>query len=158
MSHTPAKRFFVTSGKGISELSTLNAFDAALVSAGIGQCNLVPVTSIIPIGAVHVREARILPGTVTFVVLAHTEGCADETLSAAVAWGMTSAGYGMVFEVAGRADRAEVERQARDGLNGMARPRRVSLKDIEVRAESLVVERGFGSVVAALVLLQRGNR
>jgi len=138
----------------LSEVSPLNAFDAALVSAGIGQCNLVPVTSVIPKGAAEVQRTSILPGTVTFVVLARIEGEAGERISAAVAWGITSSGYGLVCEAMGRSRRVEVEAQAKDRLAEMARVRGISLEGVKARAESLCISgKGFGSVVAALVLL-----
>jgi len=42
------KAFFVTGGKAIGTVSKLNAFDLALKNAGIANCNLVKVSSIIP--------------------------------------------------------------------------------------------------------------
>jgi len=42
------KEFFVTSAKATSPVSELNAFDLALKNAGIAQCNIVPVSSILP--------------------------------------------------------------------------------------------------------------
>ena len=50
------ERFFLTSGWG--EASTeLNAFDAALIKAGIGDTNLVKMSSILPPGAEEVTQA-----------------------------------------------------------------------------------------------------
>jgi hypothetical protein len=51
-------RFFVTSGKGINKTSELNAFDLALLQAGIGEQNLVNVSSVLPIGVRQVDRAR----------------------------------------------------------------------------------------------------
>jgi len=154
MSQALTRKFFTTAGHGSSEVSPLNAFDAALVAAGIGQCNLVPVTSIIPKGGVQVRRTDLAPGLVTFVVLSHIEGGTGETISAAVAWGMTSTGYGLVCEAADRAGRAQVEGQARDRVREMARVRGVSLKSVKVTSESFNTSgTRFGSVVAVLVLL-----
>ena len=52
------KYFFVTGGTALSPVSTLNAFDEALMKAGIAQCNLVPVSSILPADAVEVEYLR----------------------------------------------------------------------------------------------------
>ena len=40
------RKFFVTSGTALSDISEMNAFDQALVEAGIAEANLVPVSSI----------------------------------------------------------------------------------------------------------------
>ena len=52
------KKFFITVGSAVSHVSPLNAFDAALVKAGIAQCNLVPVSSIIPPDAEKVKPVH----------------------------------------------------------------------------------------------------
>jgi arginine decarboxylase len=49
---------------GIAEGSTpLNAFDNALLAAGIGNVNLIKVSSILPPGIELVALPRIKPGT-----------------------------------------------------------------------------------------------
>jgi len=56
------KRFFVTSGKAASRVSDLNAFDEALLNAGIGEQNLVIVSSILPIGVKQTRKTSLPMG------------------------------------------------------------------------------------------------
>jgi arginine decarboxylase len=60
------KRFFITSGRALSAVSKLNAFDQALMNAGIAHCNLVPVSSIIPKGSVKIDYYNIEAGAITF--------------------------------------------------------------------------------------------
>jgi arginine decarboxylase len=70
-------RFFVTSGKGINKTSELNAFDLALLQAGIGEQNLVSVSSVLPIGVRQVDRLPIARGAITHCVLeeiAHFRG------------------------------------------------------------------------------------
>jgi arginine decarboxylase len=69
-------KFFLTKGVGVHEKS-LRAFENALRAAGINQCNLVKVSSIIAPGCKLVsREEgmkQIKPGQVTFAVMATSE-------------------------------------------------------------------------------------
>jgi len=48
-------KFFITHSSAVSETSDLNAFDKALLKAGIGELNLVSVSSVIPIGAERIE-------------------------------------------------------------------------------------------------------
>jgi len=74
------KKFFITTGVATSSVSPLNAFDAALVKAGIAQCNLVNVSSILPPDAELVESVPITPGTITFTVMARMDGAPGETI------------------------------------------------------------------------------
>ncbi|MCX6801242.1 MAG: hypothetical protein NTZ73_03570 [Candidatus Diapherotrites archaeon] len=42
-----SNKIAIVSGCGESDISELNAFDNALINAGIHDCNLIPVSSII---------------------------------------------------------------------------------------------------------------
>ncbi len=81
------KEFFVTCGKAVSKVSPLNAFDLALVKAGIAQCNLVNVSSILPPGCKETKRKKIPIGSITYAVLARMDGNEGETIGAGVAWG-----------------------------------------------------------------------
>lgn len=77
-------KFFVTSGEAISKVSDLNAFDQALLKAGIGECNIVAVSSILPVGIKQV-DRRVLPmGAITHCVLAQQRGNEGEMISTGV--------------------------------------------------------------------------
>ena len=56
--HLVPKKFFISSGCAVSKVSDLNAFDKALLEAGIGELNIVSVSSVLPVGAeqVGIRE------------------------------------------------------------------------------------------------------
>ena len=78
--------FFITSGKASSEVSELNAFDVALIKAGIGEQNLVAVSSVIPIGAKRIERTELDMGAVTHCVLSQMRGSEGEIISAGIAY------------------------------------------------------------------------
>jgi arginine decarboxylase len=150
------KKFFVTSGSATSPTSPLNAFDAALNKAGVGQCNLVGVSSILPPDAVEVHNSEITPGTVTFCVLARMDGDPGETIGAGIgwAWGVTPDGkkYGIVTEAHGYKDREAIDKELKWKLQEMAKLRQMQLISIETKPECLEVPKGrYGSTIVALV-------
>src|SRR3970282_1115434 len=88
------KRFFVTSGKAVSRVSDLNAFDEALLNASIGEQNLGYVPSIRPTGVKQTRRAELPMGAITHCVLAQQRGGEGETISAGIAYGFRDDGLG----------------------------------------------------------------
>jgi arginine decarboxylase len=148
-------RFFVTSGVANGAPSELNAQDLALREAGIGDCNLVGVSSIIPSGAKETQPVPIPKGAVTFCVLAKMTGEAGERVGAGLAWawGRTQGGerYGIVAEHHGSGLPSEIEGIARADLLGMAEARHMVLEDVHTRVESIICREGFGCAVAVLV-------
>ena len=87
-------RFFVTSGKGINKTSELNAFDLALLQAGIGEQNLVSVSSVLPIGIRQTDRVPMARGAITHCVLARHGGGEGEVISAGIAYGFRTDGQG----------------------------------------------------------------
>ncbi|MEM2740172.1 MAG: pyruvoyl-dependent arginine decarboxylase [Candidatus Bathyarchaeia archaeon] len=149
------KKFFITGGKALSAISKLNAFDQALLNAGIAQCNLIPVSSIIPKGSMKIDYCSIEAGAITFVVMAHIEGDPGELLGAGIAWGfIESSDYGLVAEAHGNMDEDQLRESLQSRLNEMSRVRGATLRDVGYRIEVLRVPEGlYGSAVAALVFV-----
>ena len=149
------KSFFVTSGSATSSVSPLNAFDAALGKAGIAECNLVMVSSILPPDANQVPNAKITPGTVTFAVMARMDGDPGETIGAGIgwAWGTSNTGrYGIVTEAHGYKDKEAIEKELGWKLSEMAKIRGLKLEKTEMTSEFIEVPKGkYGCVVVALV-------
>jgi arginine decarboxylase len=150
------KKFFLTSGCATSSTSPLNAFDAALIKAGIGQCNLVSVSSILPPDAEKMESFEITPGTITFCVLARMDGDPGETIGAGIgwAWGITAdeRKYGIVAEAHGYKDREAIDRELKWKLQEMAKLRQMRLIHVETKPECLEVPKGkYGSATVALV-------
>ena len=147
------KEFFVTSGKALSTVSELNAFDMALEKAGIGQCNLVPVSSIIPPNCQEVKWKEISIGAITFTVMARMEGKGGEKIGAGIAWAWEkNKNYGLVMETSGHADEKSIKETLEGKLREMAKVREIEITDINYRTEVLrVPPNHYGSVIAALV-------
>ncbi len=143
----------------MSPISPLNAFDEALMAAGIAQCNLVPVSSILPANAVEVGYVPITPGAVTYVVMAKAEGKEGETISAGVAWafGVTEDGvrYGLVAEAHGYSTGEKLKLELQKRLFRMAEIRGMKLGKPRYRVETIEeIPKGmFGSALAVLVFV-----
>jgi len=148
------KAFFVTGGKAIGKISKLNAFDLALKNAGIANCNLVKVSSIIPPNCIEVAPKEIPIGSITYAVIAKADG-RGERISAGIAWGFAEKkNYGVVAEVYGRLDGDDARRRLNERIREMANIRGINLRNVKYRIETLdVPENRYGCVVVALVYL-----
>ncbi len=149
------KEFFVTSGKAISSVSELNAFDLALEKAGIAQCNLVYVSSILPPKCRFVDYKRIPTGAITFVVMSKMSGRGGERISAGLIWGFgEDEDYGIVAEAHGNYDGDEIRSILESRLAEMARVRGIKIKKLNYRVETMdVPDEYYGCVLAAIVYL-----
>ncbi len=133
----------------------LNAFDNALLKAGIGNLNLMKVSSVIPASAKLLETAPlIVPGTlVPTVYSVNSSSDSGETISSAVGLGFSANGHGMIFEHgAGSAESAE--RVVRQMLAEAFERRGMELARVEVRVAEHRVQR-VGCTVAAVVLWWR---
>jgi arginine decarboxylase len=147
-------KFFLTSGFG--EASTeLNAFDAALLNAKIGNTNLIKLSSILPPGCTEIAPYELPEGSM--VPLAYGELTSSEPgtiISASVAVGipMDASAPGLIMECS-RIGEAEVcERATREMVReGMEAIRGVRIREIKSISATLTVRR-VGAVFAAVVL------
>jgi arginine decarboxylase len=148
-------RFFVTSGVATGAASDLNALDLALREAGIANCNLVGVSSILPEGSFQVEPSRLPTGAITFCVLAKMAGPEGDRVGAGIAWsfGRTRGGerYGIVAEHTGPELPSEIEGIARADLLGMAEARDMVLEEVKTEVVSTLCRDGYGAAVTALV-------
>jgi len=154
VSNMMPKAFFVTGGKAVSNVSSLNTFDLALKNAGIAQCNLVKVSSIIPPNCKETRMKPIPAGTITHAVISKAEGT-GETISAGLAWAVEKKGsYGVVAEAYGIMNQATTKKKLKNRINEMAKIRGIELSEVKYRIETLdVPEDSYGCVVAVLIYL-----
>jgi arginine decarboxylase len=149
------KSFFVTSGKATSPVSELNAFDLALETAKIAQCNIVTVSSILP-GECHEVELQKIPvGSITYAVLARMDGDEGTTIGAGIAYGFSSdMSYGIVAETHGYMDSEALKEILEWKIQEMAKIRHIILRNITYRTDVLRVPMdNYGCVVCALVYL-----
>lgn len=154
----PDAYFFV---RGVSEgYMPLNAFDGALLDAGIGDTNLVKMSSIIPPGAARIEPERIPPGSLVPVAYASiTSTMKGQTISAAVAAAFpTDPGRpGLIMEYSATGSAAEIEDICRDmAMNGL------KMRELDTdRVESVSIShsvQGVGAAFAAVVLWKGGRR
>lgn len=147
------KEFFITSGKAVSEVSDLNAFDLALMRAGIEEQNLVAVSSIIPPGAEEVPRCRLPMGAVTHCVLAQMRGRGGDRISAGIGYAYRRDGEGgYVAEAHIFGSEEAVRNELRRKVREMERIRGVELTEPVVITETLDVPEGqFGCCLASLV-------
>ena len=147
------KEFFVTSGKATSPVSELNAFDLALRKAGIAQCNLVPVSSILPPGCKQRRARKTAAGAITYAVIARMEGEEGTMISAGIAWAWEkNRKYGLVAEAHGYMDLPVLRETLEWKIKEMAKIREIEIGKINYRTEVLRVPiDNYGCVMASLV-------
>ena len=135
--------------------STLNAFDNALLAAGIGNINLIKVSSILPPEVPVIELPKIKPGAlVPTAYAAMTSEIPGQTVAAAVGYAVPDdpAKNGVIMEFHGIATQDEAERAIQAMLEEAFRVRGETIHEIRVFAVDHIVER-IGCAVAAIALL-----
>lgn len=90
----------------------LNAFDHALLAAGIGNLNLLKVSSILPPGARYVERLDVAPGSLVPTAYgAITSEVEDEVIAAAVGVGLSRDNFGVIMEFSGRCTKDAAEEE-----------------------------------------------
>ncbi len=149
---TPTKYFMVS---GASEgFTPLNAFDGALLQAGIGNTNIVKMSSIVPPRCQLVSPVSLPPGAL--VPAAYASITSDEPgniISAGVAIALPENEdlNGLIMEYSGKGDRQKIEEIVRNmAIEGM-KLRGWKIKDIQSIAIEYKVKK-IGAAFAAVVL------
>jgi arginine decarboxylase len=133
----------------------LNAFDNALLVAGIGNINLIKVSSIVPPEVALIELPKIKPGAlVPTAYAAMTSETPGETIAAAVGYALPDdpARNGVIMEFHGVATQAEAERAIVAMLEESFRVRGETIREKRVYAVEHTVKR-IGCAVAAVALL-----
>lgn len=149
------RKFFVTSGKAVSKVSDLNAFDEALLNAGIGEQNLVSVSSVLPIGVTQVKRKELPMGAITHCVLAQQRGGEGEMITAGIAWGFRTDGLGGYVAEGHLHGTQEALREVLEWKMGeMAKLRGVRFKSLNYKIEEVSIPMDhYGACLAALVFM-----
>ena len=141
---------------GFAEGGTaLNAFDNALLAAGIGNVNLVRVSSIVPPDVDIVDLPAIKPGAIVpTAYAAMTSETPGETITAAVGYALPEdrTKAGVIMEYHERADRATAERAVRAMLAEAFAVRGERIRELRVVAAEHRVQK-VGCALAAIALL-----
>jgi len=149
---TPTKYFLVS---GASEGYTpLNAFDGALIQAGIGNTNIIKMSSIVPPHCKLVAPIAFPPGALVPAAYACiTSDVPREIISAGVAVALPEDKNqnGLIMEYSAKGDRDKIEEVVRNmAVEGM-KLRRWEIKDLKSIAIEYKVKK-IGAVLAAVVL------
>jgi arginine decarboxylase len=158
ITRTPDAYFFAS---GSSEGSMpLNAFDGALLASGIGNTNLVKMSSIVPPGSIRIDPVSLPYGALVPVAYAAMDSSIKgQTISAAVAAAFPSdpAMPGLIMEYSATGPSDEIEQICRDMATEGLKMRGLEVQRMESAAASHHVE-STGAVFAAVVLWNlKGN-
>ncbi len=130
---TPTRFFLV---KGSSEgFSLLNAFDGALLASGVGDTNLVRMSSILPPGCEELNPPPVPMPQGALVPVAYASLCSDvpgEVISSAVAIGIPkdTTRAGLIMEYSARAEEDIVVEQVRKMVKKGMEMRKREIKEI----------------------------
>lgn len=147
---TPTK---ITLVKGRGEGDTfLTAFDRALLDAGIGDFNLIKVSSIVPPGARFTDLPDIPKGALVPTVYARIESAIPgEIISACVGAGISEEGLGLLYEFSHQGTAQAAEEIVRNMISEGMKMRGLNLKEIKIVSEEHRIEK-IGCVVCAAVM------
>ena len=140
---------------GASEgLTPLNAFDGALVAAGIGQFNLVKVSSVVSPGAILSETLPLKPGSVVPAAYGAIHSVTpEEIITAAISVAIPKEinQHGLIMEYSARGHKREIEEIVRNMAEEGMRLRGFEIKALESASIEHKVER-IGCVIAAVLL------
>jgi arginine decarboxylase len=153
--NTPTHYFLVS---GASEgFTPLNAFDGALLSAGIGDTNLVKMSSIVPPRCRLISPVPLPPGSLVPTAYASiSSDIPGEIISSAVAVALPKEPHypGLIMEYSGRGTKVDIEETVRRmALEGMKLRMRETKDLISIAVEHKVQK--VGATLAAVVLWDR---
>lgn len=140
----PTPRKFTVMAGAAEGPTRLNAFDHALLAAGLGNLNLLRVSSILPPGAQEMEKFEAVPGSL--MPTAYGTVTSEEPgklISAAVAVGIGRPDeYGVIMEFSGHCSEEEaahtVEQMARDAFRVRGRDiERVVVRAVQHRVEAI---------------------
>lgn len=135
------KKFTLVAGTAEGR-TRLNAFDNALLASGIGNLNLLKVSSILPPAAEYVEKLSIPPGSLT--PTAYGSIASDvhgEVISAAVAVGLSKDDFGVIMEFSGKCSKDEAERAVTAMVEEAFEVRGIALEKVMVKATACRVEK-----------------
>lgn len=151
---TPTK-FFLVSGSA-EGFSLLNAFDGALLTSGVGDTNLVRMSSILPPNCEELKPPPVPLPQGALVPVAYASICSDspgEVISAAVAIGIPQDPNraGLIMEYSARAEESVVVERVKKMVEKGMETRNRAIKEImSISASTRIVS--IGAAFAGVVL------
>ncbi|NLZ39625.1 MAG: arginine decarboxylase, pyruvoyl-dependent [Firmicutes bacterium] len=145
------KKFKIVAGAAEGK-NKLTAFDNALLEAGIGNINLVRISSILPPAVEQDQDMVLPPGSL--VPTAYGAIVCDEpgkTIAAAVGVGFSADSFGVIMEYSGSCSKAEAEQKIQEMLEEAFAQRGMPLVKTEIRAVEHTIK-SIGCALAAVTL------
>lgn len=156
---TRPTHFFLCSG--VSEgYTVLNAFDQALLRAGVGNTNIIKMSSILPPGTVRTEPVPLVPGA--FVPMAYAtiqSSTPQEMIAASVAVAIPADPSlpGVIMEYSARGQAEDVEKIARSMARKALEYRNCALGEILSASVEHRVET-VGAAFAGVALYDEAHR
>jgi len=147
------KTYFLVSGTS-EGYTPLNAFDGALLNAGIGNTNLVKISSIIPPHCKEIQPITFPQGTIVPTAYASiSSDIPGEIISAAVAIALPKDDEqsGLIMEYSARGRRKEIELIAKNMASEGMEIRQQETKEIKSISAEYKVKK-IGAAFAAVIL------
>lgn len=148
------KRFFITKGKGVGSTS-LVAFDEALRIAGLGDYNLLRISSILPPNVAEVGEVTLTKGSLLPVVYGYKISSEKgSVISAAIAVAIPEdwREVGVIMEYADKCSEDFALDRVRDMVEQAMNNRGIKIKKILTESICTEVDENFNCVLAAVAL------
>jgi arginine decarboxylase len=153
MTTTIPDKFYLVAGDA-EGMTPLNAFDNALVDAGVGNTNLVKMSSILPPGSKRIQPVKLPLGALVPVAFASKVSTqTDEVISGGVAIAIPKdpKKNGLIMEYSAAGHKEEIEKIVRHMAEEGFRQRGYELKEVvSISAQHKVAK--IGAVYAAVVL------
>jgi len=147
------EKFTLSVGKGEGK-EKLTAFDAALLDAGIGNMNLLRVSSVLPPRCVYVGDLDMPLGSLLPIAYGSiTSDVPGETIAAAIGVGIPDDpdSFGMIMEFSGFCKADEAAQRVESMVVEAFDMRSLKLKEVKVKAIDHIVK-VCGSVIASCPL------
>lgn len=145
--------YFFASGVG-EGMTSLNAFDAAVLAAGVGNTNLIKLSSIIPPNCVECEPIKLPKGAAIPVAYAYiSSDVPGEVISAAVAAAIPNeeGEQGVIMEYSANGHKEDIEAIVRAMAEEGIRMRGLTIKSLKSAAVEHKVAR-IGGAFSGVVL------
>jgi arginine decarboxylase len=146
-------KFFLVAGHS-EGITPLNAFDSALIDAGVGNTNLMKMSSILPPNSKKIQPIKLpLGALVPLAYASKVSSVVDEVISAGVACAvpMDKNKNGLIMEYSAAGHKEEIEKIVRHMAEEGMKNRGYQIKTIYSIATQHTVKK-IGAAFAAVVL------
>ncbi len=143
MPELPIPKNYALVAAGATGKTRLTAFDSALLASGVGNLNLLKVSSILPPGASYRDKCDLTPGSLCPIAYGSiASGVPGQRIAACVGVGIHHGSFGMIMEFSGECGRDEAERVIRSMIEEAFANRAISLDEVKVASAEVTVPEG----------------